>query len=856
MSSRRTSILGFALLLFLSPALFAGISPARADNVTCTGTMTGVIKGNVVVPDGASCTLGSAYTGADVSGNVSVGHNASLLVAARQYPSTIAGNVQANQCTSALLDGAVTVGGNVEIAQCTQPSGFAGPGVKISGNFECHNNSGAGACQATLGQVSGNLHIHNNTSTAPANVSLTEVQGNLQCQNNSPAPVAAWGGNWVSGGMLDQCSPSVVAWPTAPPTCANLAALLAKVPYIISTATTNDNITYTPVASATVAAAGTHAGYCSVQFTYSAIGSPGSGAPVQSLAYGYGADTTPDVTGTTERQAIKIGVGLPLSAVDNGSGGVQGAWNGRLQSLGGGGLVGSVGSTTSATDGGYVGSSTDTGHTSSQNGTAEGGGNFGVTGTYSPANTTVPTTPNNILDVGKIDDYIIEGIHEQVEWTKLISRIYYGQKWAYNYWNGCSTGGRQGLDLAQNYGDEFDGLIVGAPAIFHDEFRLSDIWPYLVSEDDLVLAGQPTLTTNLWNATTAVVVAACQANNSFASSGATGYLDDPRACKASASLNICGASTANPLSCLTPQQAAAIDKIWAGPHNGFSNNGNRIFYPVSKGVTGGVVTFTAPTGFGGSTQQVMSWDHASTTISVNNLYESDQAVATYNPASGISYPNEALQGATGQPFGQPATQPSGLLPSGVGADDLTDTIVQNFGVTGVNLDLFKQHGGKMMMWQGTADQLIRYYDSVDFYRLVATRYGNGAADFAGLQSWFRYYHAPGGFHCSAGTGPAPTNIFAQLVGWVEQNASPDPVPTSGGNVNPNITPPLCPWPQSAYYNGSGATNLASSYHCAGNLDANTTAVCQMLRTPYRQETSNALNYTESGISPSQCPMPQ
>jgi hypothetical protein len=241
---------------------------------------------------------------------------------------------------------------------------------------------------------------------------------------------------------------------------------------------------------------------------------------------------------------------------------------------------------------------------------------------------------------------------------------------------------------------------------------------------------------------------------------------------------------------------------------------------------------------------------------VNNLYESDQAVATRNPASGISYANEALQGATGQPFGQPATQPSGLLPSGVGADDLTDTIVQDFGVTGLDLDLFKQHGGKMMMWQGTADQLIRYYDSVDFYRLVATRYGNGTADFAGLQSWFRYYHAPGGFHCSAGTGPAPTNIFAQLVGWVEQNASPDPVPTSGGNVNPTITPPLCPWPQSAYYNGSGATNLASSYHCAGNLDANTTAVCQMLRTPYRQETSNVLDYAESGISPSQCPAPQ
>ena len=89
---------------------------------------------------------------------------------------------------------------------------------------------------------------------------------------------------------------------------------------------------------------------------------------------------------------------------------------------------------------------------------------------------------------------------------------------------------------------------------------------------------------------------------------------------------------------------------------------------------------------------------------------------------------------------------------------------------------------------------------------------------------------PGAGHCAAGVGPGPTNIFNQLVGWVEQGASPDPVPTSGGTANPTITPPMCPWPQSAYYS-SGAKNVASSYYCAGNLDANPVALCQMLRTP-------------------------
>jgi len=833
----------FALVVFVA-ALVGCPALVCASNVNCTGTLTGVINGNVIVPHGASCTLGNPYLGAKVSGNVTVLQNASLTIEARQYPSTITGNVQATNCAFALLEGAVTVGGDVEIHQCKGESGFDGPGIKIGGNFKCHNNSAA--CDANLGEISGDLQIHNNTSSSPANVSLTEVHGNLQCQHNQPAPAAAWGADWVTGNMQGQCAAGLgFAWSDAPPTCAQLAALLAKVPYIVSIPTTNDNTLYAAVTSAVVTGKASTPSYCNVQLAYTAIGSPGSSAPLTSAAYGYGTD---------ENQAIKIGIGLPLSGADMiscsancGTPGVQGAWNGRLENLGGGGLVGNVGSTTSATNFGYVGSSTDTGHTSAQNGSAAGGGNFGVTGNYVPANAYVPTTPADTLDVGKIDDYIIEGIHEQVEWTKLISRIYYGQKWAYNYWNGCSTGGRQGLQLAQDYGDEFNGFITGAPAIYHDQFRLSDSWPYIVNLDDLVDAGYPPLTTPLWNATTAVVVAACQSQNSFASSGATGFLDDPRACTASANLNICGALTAEASpNCLTSEQAAAIDKIWAGPHNGHDNSGNRIWFPVGKGVTGGVVSFTSE-GFFGSTAQVMSWDHASTTINVNTLYDSADAAAAYNPTDGIAYETEALLGAT-----QGVTAGA----DGVAVDDLVATIQRNFGVLGVDLDLVKNHGGKIMMWQGTADQLIRSFDSVDYYRIVATHYGSGTADFAGLQPWFRYYHAPGAYHCAPGAGPGPTNIFGQLVGWVENDADPDPVPTSGGSVNPSITPPLCPWPMSAYYNGSGPTNSASSYYCAGDLDANNHALCQMVRTPYGAETSSTLDYSESGITPAECPVPQ
>jgi len=41
----------------------------------------------------------------------------------------------------------------------------------------------------------------------------------------------------------------------------------------------------------------------------------------------------------------------------------------------------------------------------------------------------------------------------------------------YNYWNGCSTGGRQGYLLAQELGSELDGILAAAPAIYWTRFQ-------------------------------------------------------------------------------------------------------------------------------------------------------------------------------------------------------------------------------------------------------------------------------------------------------------------------------------------------------------------------------------------------
>src|SRR5688572_6747232 len=91
-------------------------------------------------------------------------------------------------------------------------------------------------------------------------------------------------------------------------------------------------------------AAGVNLAYCQVDFT---------DVTLEGRAYGY-------QHGQTSK--FRIRVGLPLNATDGGTGGVQGAWNGKIQSRGNGGFAGGVSNVTPATNAGYVGTGTDTGH--------------------------------------------------------------------------------------------------------------------------------------------------------------------------------------------------------------------------------------------------------------------------------------------------------------------------------------------------------------------------------------------------------------------------------------------------------------------------------------------------------------
>src|SRR5439155_11959787 len=133
-------------------------------------------------------------------------------------------------------------------------------------------------------------------------------------------------------------------------TCAALGSYLATQPHISQYVPppTPQVPSPEPVPFTTpVAVSGTNAARCEANFIYSAKGGPADGYAVE------------------QNQRIGIRIGFPLNTMDGGSGGVQGAWNGKVRNLGGGGLQGTLGNANSmapATNTGYVGSITDTGH--------------------------------------------------------------------------------------------------------------------------------------------------------------------------------------------------------------------------------------------------------------------------------------------------------------------------------------------------------------------------------------------------------------------------------------------------------------------------------------------------------------
>ncbi|PNS20829.1 Ribosome-recycling factor, mitochondrial [Sphaceloma murrayae] len=350
---------------------------------------------------------------------------------------------------------------------------------------------------------------------------------------------------------------------------------------------------------------------------------------------------------------------------------------------------------------------------------------------------------------------------------KAISTSFYGMAPRYSYWSGCSTGGRQGLMIAQRYPNLYDGIIATAPAINWAKFIVAEYWPQFTMNQLKTYPPQCEL-----SAITSLAVQACDALDGVTD----GIVADPLNCTFDP-FSVVGQPTACPGTNLTISSAAAaiVNESWTGPR---LTNGAFAWYGLEPG--------SPLSGLVG-------------TVCAANGTCSGQPFPV--PVDWVRYfvtrrPDFDLGALTPEEYDAIFLRSANEFTSIISADD-------------PDLTLFKRGGGKMITWHGLADELIPPEGSTNYYERVK-------AKDADVEDYYRYFRAPGVGHCRGGVGPVPTRELDQLVQWVEGGVAPETLDAKvvrleqGTNVTREWG--LCPWPLVTAYRGGDATSKAS-YEC-------------------------------------------
>ncbi|HVG54902.1 MAG TPA: tannase/feruloyl esterase family alpha/beta hydrolase [Vicinamibacterales bacterium] len=416
-------------------------------------------------------------------------------------------------------------------------------------------------------------------------------------------------------------------------------------------------------------------------------------------------------------------------------------WNGKFLAVGNGGWAGTLSRDALATGlrRGYATASNDTGHK-------------GANASFAPGH------PEKLIDFG------YRAMHEMAVQSKAIMQAFYRRAPQLSYYQGCSTGGRQGMMQAQRYPDDFDAIIAGAPVYNMLHLNVSQVSlqvDMLKNASRIVPPEKVTLFAN-------AVMNACDQKDGVKD----GIVSEPRACKFDPAVLACKAGADSP-DCLTPAQVenarsaykAVTTKdgalVYPGRSPGFES-GWRIPTP---GAPLNALFADTPRYVG---RQDPNWDPMTFNL------EADLALALKN--GGFIEANDP------------------------------------------DLAKFKARGGKLLLYHGWADPGPAPENTINYYDAVHKKL-NGKQD-----DWMRLFLMPGVGHCGGGVGPDQADFLGALERWREKGEAPAQIiatraagrsggPPSPGGSGGAMSRPLCPHPQVARYKGSGSTDDAANFSC-------------------------------------------
>jgi feruloyl esterase len=443
-------------------------------------------------------------------------------------------------------------------------------------------------------------------------------------------------------------------------------------------------------------------------------------------------DATLDRRTGAAGKSYGIGFGLALPA----------EWNGRLLFQGGGGLngtvappLGRVGQGDAALARGFAVVTTDTGHQ---------GQVFDA---------------SFMADQQASLDFAYQAVGRVAVLAKQILAQHYGAPAGHAYFMGCSTGGREGMLMAQRYPTYFDGIIVGAPAMRTHFSGIGDEWvaTQLNRLAPLDASGKRDPRRALSDADRNTVIDGLLASCDDADGLRDGIVGDPVGCRFDPKALQCADVKQD--GCLSGAQAEAIAKAFAGP----KDSRGRQVYPGFPFDTGIAATQGIPGLLAGG----------------------------MNPV--------------GPPFTATEMDVDARAERALADPQMQLTATASW----VNLNTFSSRGGKLIVYHGVSDPWFSALDTLDYYERM-TKANGGAPVVTG---WSRLFLVPGMGHC--GGGPATLDTFdmlAAIVDWVEGQRAPDTVRATGRRW-PWRSRPLCPYPSHAHYKGTGDPEDAASFEC-------------------------------------------
>jgi feruloyl esterase len=425
---------------------------------------------------------------------------------------------------------------------------------------------------------------------------------------------------------------------------------------------------------------------------------------------------------------------------------LPGEWNGRFLMGGGGGFVGSIANVArGSVHEGYATSGTDTGHRG-----------HGLKADWALDNM------ERQVNFGHL------AVHRTALVSKAIIAAHYGKDPEYNYFIGCSRGGGQAMMEAQRYPEDFDGIIVGAPA-----FNWPAIGAEFIQNMQAIFPDPENLTPLITKQNLFLLQAFILDQCDELDGVKDNMLNDPAECDFDLSILPTCPDDVIGGECFTPEQIRAIQTVY----DGISCDEGEIypgFPPGGENEQGGWLSWiTGPNeasmelgfpslhfGFGTEMFKYLvfqdpDWDYS--TYDFKDFFQETRYASAYLDATSVDYNG------------------------------------------------FNKRNGKMIIYHGWNDPALSAYATIEHYE--------AALEFdPEIKDHVRLFLLPGVLHCGGGPGPDQADWIGLLEDWVERSKAPERVILSKVRDGEEImTRPVFPYPRKAVYDGKGDPNQESSY---------------------------------------------